>query len=614
MNWEMQAHFKGGWLMQMQNTYEYGVDLDDGVAADVWVQVKLARRLYNDIVAVMRGVYAGMQEWVMEAAGADAQAAKAELVLLDARFKEARAAKDDGAMKQVADQRRELWRQLAPVLKAVRAKHKDQIRDLFLARIGRNASTATYQMRCHYVDEEGLGRATATAVLDRALKAWADSMKKGKPPMFANAAEKRQDTLVQQFTLAGGLPVDAIMGGQSKELSVSAKPGQRGEFAFRLGAAKAGVYATGQIRFHRALPEGASVPQARLVAMKVADKVRYKLQLVVSHEGMAAADGGGKRPLLAVHFGWAAAEDGGKVVASANNTPDPSTAAQTILPADIGEDLAWAADVQSARDAARDQLATRLHEWPLTGDEGIDAEIAAIQKLPAQHIAQSRLHRLIQRCWDAGYENQPDWLRAWKSQDLRRWRAADGRARTARRRREDFYTQVARGWCANYQAIVVEPLDLKGAAQVVDGLTGERTEIAKKARAGRVVAAPYELLQALRWQAAKAGVALFEDTSNPKTVAVCSLCGSLDIAPLADDHQVLHCPACQADIARKDNAAAVLYQLWGDGIGDKTASFHQAAAAADVAKAEARKAKQQKMQEGRRAANLARAESNAALQ
>jgi hypothetical protein len=75
----------------MQSTYEYGVRLDDGARAAVWDQVIMARRLYNELIAVMRGIYDGMQAFTLECAGQEAAALMARIQELGGAFKAARA-------------------------------------------------------------------------------------------------------------------------------------------------------------------------------------------------------------------------------------------------------------------------------------------------------------------------------------------------------------------------------------------------------------------------------------------------------------------------------------------------------------------------------------------
>lgn len=89
-------------------------------------------------------------------------------------------------------------------------------------------------------------------------------------------------------------------------------------------------------------------------------------------------------------------------------------------------------------------------------------------------------------------------------------------------------------------------------------VTGEKSEFSAKVRAGRVVAALYELESAIRWAAAKHGTALLEISG--KTASSCSICGSDAIVADEDDLQTLHCEGCGADLDRKQNGAALVWQ------------------------------------------------------
>ena len=193
----------------------------------------------------------------------------------------------------------------------------------------------------------------------------------------------------------------------------------------------------------------------------------------------------------------------------------------------------------------------------------------------------------------------PDELRKWKSLDKKRWQAEVGIAKRARARRKELYTLLARGWCKQYSAIVIEPLDLKEAAIKLNEQTGEKTEFSKKARSGRVVASLYELESAIHWQAKKAGVAVFEE--NPESVSICAHCGGTHIKPHDEDWQMLECTDCGAQKDRKDNGASILYQSTVHGIESRTEEFHQSEIDAENKRLIAKAEKLKKMQEGRRA-------------
>ena len=216
----------------MQSTYEYRAYLDGETRKDTWKQIILARQMYNDIVAKMREIHQAMNDYTALQAGEQAAVIISRVESLTEQFKAAKAADDEPQLKAIADQRRAAWRELSPILKAVRKDHKAEIQQQFLSKVGNGSASDTYPIRAHYI-EKGLGWATATDVLDRALIAWKKRFPLGKPPEFTKGSEKTQDTLVLQFTAAGGLPFSAFQG-KNKELKV-----EDGEFQFRLGSAKA---------------------------------------------------------------------------------------------------------------------------------------------------------------------------------------------------------------------------------------------------------------------------------------------------------------------------------------------------------------------------------------
>lgn len=584
--------------MEIQQVYEYGVRIDAECRGEIWNQFILSRKLYNELVACMRDIYQQMQDYTIEHADG-AAAILAAIEVKNEAFQAAKAAKDDDGLKSIAVERRELWRELSPILKATRTAHKTEIQEQFLSKIGKRSDTPTYQLRSQYVDK-GLGWATANQVLDRALIAWKKRFVQGKPPLFKKASEIKKDTLTLQFTAKGGISPGAIFSGKSKELSI-----ERSAFGFRLGPAAEKSYAEGVINLHRSLPEGTTgVPLARLVCEQVADKERYKIQLQVAHD-LQVEKAPGRKPLLAVHLGWNH-DVSGRRVAGINDSNDVSTAEVVQLPDSIEADLLRAAQFQSKRDESRDQLHTRIKEWPLSGDDAIDEEIIKIQRLPAQYIEQSRIHRLIERCWKQGIDNQPDWLRAWKSQDKKDWQAEVGIARRARNRRKNFYTELVRGWCAEYDAIVIETLDLKEAALKLNEKTGEKTEFSKKARAGRVVASLYELQQVLKWQAIKHGVAVIE--KKPATVSTCAYCGSNNIHANKDDWQRLDCHDCGAQTDRKENGATVLHQVAAPDIERDTVHYFSEQQEKENAALLKKADKLKRMQESRKARSLSGAE------
>jgi hypothetical protein len=139
-----------------QLMYCYGVRLSPESEVAVAEQINKARALYNNIIEVMHSIYDEMQTYIMAHAGSEAQEIRAQIEMVSSAFNAAKAANDEGEMKRIAQKRRELWRDLAVILKTVRQEHKDTLKERFYSRIGNKAACETYQCRATAV-MEGLG-------------------------------------------------------------------------------------------------------------------------------------------------------------------------------------------------------------------------------------------------------------------------------------------------------------------------------------------------------------------------------------------------------------------------------------------------------------------------
>ncbi|WP_414041616.1 hypothetical protein ACJU26_06065 [Acidithiobacillus sp. M4-SHS-6] len=582
-------------------TYIYGIRVDKACLPALEHQVWLARKMYNECVAVMRKVYDDAQALIRSKADKETLLLLERIETLNADFQHIRSANaEEAVLKKIAQERRETWKALSPLLKALRQQYKKELQEIY-NRVGINASCDTYRCRADAV-KAGLGYATATAVLNNAILAWKTSMKQGRPPRFAKADKSTQDTLTLQFTAKGGLTQKKLFLNGSKEISIElpkkiAKR-QYGHFLFRLGAAMAHEYASGTIQMHRPFPEGATVALARLVRKKVGCTYRYYLQFSLNIESQhRQAVGHTRKSLLSVHLGWN--EDiSGRRVCGITDAADPDVAQIIQLPPDIENDLQRAQDLQGKRDASRNGIAPKIRMFDDALPEGWDEETreqwAAFQKLPAQHMAISRIHYWRHRFG----EMVPDWLKAWTCEDRKVWTASVHIARRARNRRDDYYRKLAKQWATGYEAIALEKLDLKTAALKVNERTGEKTDFAKKARAGRVVASLYKLESALRWSCEKWGTALLEHTE--KTAQTCALCGANDLMEDVKNHQVLHCAGCGAVVDRKRNGAAVAWQWANEHREEKIADYWRVKLEKERSALDKKAERLQKMQKARR--------------
>jgi hypothetical protein len=415
--------------------YEYGARLDANGAAAAADQILKARHLYNTLIGCIRIVHTQMNHWVLERAGAHAQDLQAKLTDCEMGIASARAAAEVDRLHQLSPLRLAMASELTALLRPVRAAHRAELRALFFARVGNTTTTETYRLRCLAV-AEGLGWATATAVLDSALLAWKKSLSLGRAPKFANGDRKDQDTLTLQFTVKDGLAVERILDGSSQELHLSTPDAARrrayGGFRFRLGLARDGVDATGTWQYHRPLPEGAHVSSARLVRRRVADKDRWSLQLVLRLAEPIHLQHLPTTALAAVHFGWMKSEHGRRVATIARSA-DPAAVQYLVLPASVEDDLARSAELQSQRSKTRDELLPRLqtlaHARRLL-PPAVLAELAALVSLPANHIAFGRLYRLHKALAEINLWR--DWFDTWVRDDRMHWQAAVLLARRAR--------------------------------------------------------------------------------------------------------------------------------------------------------------------------------------
>lgn len=539
--------------------YEFGVRLDPDCADAVSEQILKARRLYNELIAAIRQTVDGLQSFVLNRSGSEAEKVSALIGELNTKFAAAKADDNEDAMKRIAQERREQWKVLSGLMKEARKDNRTAIHEQFLSRIGNKSSCETYQLRCKAVND-GLGWGTANAVLDSALQAFRQSFALGKAPRFASGQDIDQDSLTLQFTLKGGLPVEALLAGRQADCKLQPThgcgPRKYGQFTFRLGAASKDAYATGTWQYHRSLPEDATIGLARLIRRRVGQNYRWAIQLLVKTPEVEREEVGQRKPLATVHFGWAMDIDGRRIAAIADGA-DPGCATLIKLPPEIEEGLEKSGQIQAQRDAQRDEIATKVRQIdiPETVDAALLELLRRIKATRPQDVSANRLHYLC-RLLDNEHR-KPNWLEAWRAKDKLRWQDQTHIAKRARNRRKTYYRQLAIELGRSYETIALEPLDLAAAAKKVDEVTGEKTDFVKKARAGRVVAALYEFESALRWAATKTGAALLEVTGP--TASVCAICGGT-ISTSNSDHQTLHCDSCGATMDRKLNGAAVAWQ------------------------------------------------------
>ena len=541
--------------------YEFGARLNQDCEAAASEQILKARRLYNAVIQCIRAVHSEMNVWVLERAGPRAKALQDRLSACELEIATAKATANVKRLHVLAPQRIALGTELTGLLRPIREKYRAEIRSLFFSRAGNTTTTETYQLRCQAVDD-GLGWATATAVLDSALLAWKKSLALGRAPKFASGERKDQDALILQFTTKDGLPVDRIMDGTNPEIHLSPPPAARrrayGQFRFRLGLARDNVNAEGTWQYHRPLPEGARVSSARLVRRRVADKERWSLQLVLRLVEPIELVHAPLVDLAAVHFGWFKGA-AGRRVATVARAADAASTESVVLPASIEEDLVRYAQLQGQRARACDALIPRLATL-MPACAGLPShvldDLAGIAGLPSSHVPSRRIYRLQAQLADFGIRR--GWLDAWVREDRMHWQAAVLRARRARGRRRDFYRRAALQLARDHGAVVLEPLDLKAASKAFDTSNDHWSGFSRHARAGRVVVALHEFEQAIRWACARHGTPVFD--LKGMTSKTCASCGEIGLTTLQDSKHRVRCLHCGAEHERHANAACCAWR------------------------------------------------------
>ena len=580
--------------------YEYGIRIDKDSAALVGAQISQARRLYNDVVASIRNTITDLQAFVVDRSGPEAISVQAEIEALTKAFAAAKAADSEPDMQRIAESRREKWRTLSGTLKAARKEHRAEIQERFLSRIGRNATCDTYKLRSAAV-AAGLGWGTANAVLDAGLQAFKKSFALGKAPRFAAGAEIDQDCLTLQFTAAGGIPAENILTDKHAEFMLrpdgGCGPRKYGELRFRLGSAKADTWVSGTWQYHRPLPEGSHISLARLVRRRVGPHLKWAVQLLVKPITPIREEVGERAPLVTVHFGWSADVEGRRVAGLADSA-DPGAAKIVALPPSIEAALERAAEIQGKRDESRDAVAVKVRaiELPESAGEVLQEVVGKMRRTRPQDISANRLHYVCRLLRDE--DRLPEWLEEWRHADRLLWQDQTHIAKRARNARKTFYRELAISLGRRYSAIAIEPLDLASAAVKVSELTGEKSEFSKKARAGRVVAALYELESAIRWAATKTGAAVLDLVSE--TASQCSICGGSHVTASKEDHQTLLCSDCGAVLDRKQNGAALAWQAVSEKRDDHVEDFWIAHLGKRDDAASKKAEKLSKMAEGRR--------------
>lgn len=547
--------------------YEYGVRIDKERQVDVRAEMQLAHRLYNELAAEMRRIGEEARHWLEAKAGDAARVVRNKIDVLNEAFKEAKARDDRDSLKQIADERRGLWRTYYEVVGAARVQHRKELGELFLSKIGRRSDCPTYQIMRRFV-ADGMGWATGNAVLTASLQAWAKQWPKFKLPNFHAVHEIVQQSLEVQFT-DGGLPVSKMHEGRHGDVCIMGTEAGRSKyhgFRFRIGSGEAKRDITGTVYLHRLLPSDAVLQRARLVERRIGKDRKYYLQfvLLLKEDRPTLAVPEQRQSVLALDFGWYFEEDGRRVAGMADSG-EPGEAKILRFPPSLEAVFDKAETVASERSLLRDEIAGELLAVKFTQAPEVIADmLTSLRRVPTiQRIAPGRIAALSLKWREECSDYQPQWLarlEEWRKKDRLLWQSATHTAKRARNGRRKLYQLWALDWCRKYERIVIDTPDLEKSAKVKDKTTGAHNKLGQVARAGRARVALYELSQCIQWAAVRSGTVVAEVLG--RTSKTCAHCGS-PAAALPDNSRLLACSneECGAIEDREASAAAVVYSF-----------------------------------------------------
>lgn len=541
--------------------YQYGIRVDDDCIGRLEEQFWAAHETYNNIVAEIRGIVSEAIAWLEENAGEEAKSLRERIPRLNEQWDGAKALDDREALRGIAEERRGLWRQWYQLMHEARRGSGDELKSLFLDRIGERKECGTYQIRSIAVNN-GLGWATGNAVLKAAIQAYKKQWPKFKLPNFRRIADVTQKTLELQFTPKGGISVADILDGY-REVSMNISKASRrtySGFRMRVGSGKIKGDVIGTVYYHRPMPPEGRVKYARLVERRIGKDRRYYIQFVVTDiEEDTGNTSGAKKQLAALDFGWYF-EDDGRRIAGFADSGDPAAAKVLRLPHRVDELFDRSEQMKAKRDSLRDEIVAELKGMDFENPpEEIAEYITKIKRLPVQYVASSLLARLTLswRRLAASYEAPVfDRLEDWYLQDRMHWQAESHLASRGRNMRKKHYEKLALGWAMEYETIIIDTPELSETAIVKNKTTGRHNKLGGVARGGRVRAALYDLRQAIENAAARYGVKVA--TIQGRTSKTCSLCGGTMSGE--DGGRELVCGSCGARLDREQNAAAVVWQ------------------------------------------------------
>jgi len=315
----------------------------------------------------------------------------------------------------------------------------------------------------------------------------------------------------------------------------------------RLGKGETAKWASWPMRYHRPLPEDATIKEVVVFRKMRGPREEWYATITVdvANDARERATSGA----VAVDLGWRLMEDGIRI--GTWRGTDGATG-EIKLSTNLVNALTKAASLRSIRDKNLDVMRDALVKWLDTA--AIPAWFSDATSHLHQWKSQARMTKLVYRWATERFEGDEvayALAEAWRYRDHHLWCYEEGaRARSLRRRKLE-YRVAAKQLAARYRTVVLEKFDLSEMAERPDtGTTADKGDD-DAARAQRQLTAPSELRICLVHAFAEMVQVPAENTTR-----TCSECGVVhEFDAKAKVERSPPCPECGAVWDQDANAA-----------------------------------------------------------
>lgn len=355
------------------------------------------------------------------------------------------------------------------------------------------------------------------------------------------------------------------------------------------------IWAKVPVFLHRDLPSGV-IKWAWLKIRKVGTRTKYELQLAIESESFRQP---GVLPegVVALDLGWRRRPDGVRVGFLVD---DRGKEREILVPettADIHRHLSELKSIQDQLfDGARDVLVARLEQAPESVQEKCKTlklwrSSARLASVTAAWVNESGARADLDRLWvewkkdRAGQdlfdfaENVEAWARGrtdnptllvyldwWRRKNRHLYQWISNEHEKGKRRRKDFYRNLAADLAKNYKTVIIEDFDLREFSKAAEP---EETEENYTRRIKNSVS-PSELRDAI---VSKLGKNRIVELDAGNTTAEHYKCGHVSAWPEKEKKVlVLKCQGCGDEYDRDSNAARVLLKRFFERFDDEEAA------------------------------------------